>query len=181
MAPYACIHFRLSHIFPPRSLAAPLAGLLAVAALLWLLPIASAHGLIAEPASRNLMRDWQNCPQCVNGGGTWPSSGEGRLRWPRTAQPVSACGGWCAAQAGEAQDASCRRCLDVGLSLPTCRRCAEQGILARLVPLLRATGREKVCLLRDQLAYDMQGFLGGRQALTPSCLLAHLACPFCSP
>ena len=96
MAPFACPHFRLSHMFaPPRgapSLAAVLLG--ALAALLWLLPApAAAHGFMAEPAARNYKRNWQYCPHCVNFGGAWPSSGEGRLAWPRTAQPVRSRGG----------------------------------------------------------------------------------------
>lgn len=89
MAPYACMHFRLPHIFPPQTLAPRLAVLLAASALLLLMPRpAAAHGFLAEPPARNLQRDWRNCPHCVNFGGTWPSSGEGRLRWPDTAQPV---------------------------------------------------------------------------------------------
>ena len=63
--------------------------LLAVAAALLLLPQpAAAHGFLAEPSARNVERDWQSCPHCLNYGGTWPSSNEGRLRWPDTAQPV---------------------------------------------------------------------------------------------
>ena len=102
MAPFACAQFRLSHMFAPPRGAPSLAAVLlaAVAALLWLLPApAAAHGFLAEPASRNYKRNWQYCPHCANYGGTWPSSGEGRLAWPRTAQPVRAiacwaCKGW---------------------------------------------------------------------------------------
>lgn len=103
MAPYACAQFRLPHIFPLRSLAAaPMAALLAGAALLWLLPTAAAHGMLAEPAARNVARNWQHCPHCVNGGGPYETSDHGRLRWPRTTQPVR----WAARAAGLQ-----RRCL----------------------------------------------------------------------
>ncbi len=65
-----------------------LALALACAALV-LLPCASAHGFVAEPAARNLVRNWQYCPHCVNSGGPWVVSKEGKLTWPAYSAPVS--------------------------------------------------------------------------------------------
>lgn len=67
--------------------------LLAVAAMLaialqLLAPGVQAHGFMAEPKARNYLRNWQYCPHCVNNGGTWPTSKEGRLTWPDHAAPV---------------------------------------------------------------------------------------------
>lgn len=53
------------------------------------LPHASAHGFVAQPAARNVMRNWQYCPHCVNSGGPWVVSKEGKLTWPAYSAPVS--------------------------------------------------------------------------------------------
>ncbi|PSC67430.1 chitin binding domain-containing [Micractinium conductrix] len=65
----------------------PALAMLAVA-LASALPRAAAHGFIAEPKSRNYVRNWQYCPHCVSAGGSWPVSGEGRLTWPMYDAPV---------------------------------------------------------------------------------------------
>lgn len=77
----------------PRSSPVPSAALLALACAclaLLLLPRASAHGFVAEPAARNVVRNWQYCPHCVNSGGPWVVSKEGKLTWPAFSAPVSA-------------------------------------------------------------------------------------------
>ncbi|KAL4435574.1 hypothetical protein ABPG77_002537 [Micractinium sp. CCAP 211/92] len=77
--------------------ATTLALALACAALA-LLPRASAHGFVAEPAARNLVRNWQYCPHCVNSGGPWVVSKGGKLTWPAYSAPV--CGDRDLEQAG---------------------------------------------------------------------------------
>ncbi|KAL4425189.1 hypothetical protein ABPG75_009205 [Micractinium tetrahymenae] len=75
----------------PRSPLKPAATSLVLAlacAVLALLPGASAHGFVAEPAARNVVRNWQYCPHCVNAGGPWPVSKEGKLTWPAYSMPV---------------------------------------------------------------------------------------------
>ncbi|KAI3426866.1 hypothetical protein D9Q98_006812 [Chlorella vulgaris] len=63
-----------------------LAAALVVAATL--LPVASGHAFLSEPAARNYRINWNYCPHCVNYGGRGASSANGTLTWPASLSPV---------------------------------------------------------------------------------------------
>lgn len=54
----------------------------AVLLALALAPAAHGHGFMFEPAARNVLTDYEYCPQCLNAGGPWEVSAQGTLVWP---------------------------------------------------------------------------------------------------
>lgn len=113
--------------------------------LLALAPSVDGHGMMVQPAARNVMTDFNYCPQCLNAGGPWSVSDSGTLIWPAGVHGI--CG-----------DAGTGGPNDVPAAAPVANYVTGQTITIQLLITARHGGRH-VFRLCDKSVAD-EGCLG---------------------